>query len=102
MQNKRQNLSKPEQSVKTNFFEALTLLRSENPELTKVAYISEDHAQKISGRFDFSGIYSELNGGQKKSVPVQKSKSSINFLLETLLGTTIRKKSKDTKELLQK
>lgn len=59
-----------------------------------------DHAQKISGRFDFSGIYGELNGGQQKSVPVQKSKSSINFLLETLLGTTIRK-SKDTKELLQ-
>ena len=102
MQNKRQNLSKPEQSVKTNFFEALTLLRSENPELTKVAYISENHAQNFSGRFDFSGIYSELNGGQQKSVPVQKSKSSINFLLETLLGTTIRKKSKDTKELLQK
>ena len=101
MQNKRQNLSKPEQSVKTNFFEALTLLRSENPKLTKVAYISEDHAQKFSGCFDFSGIYYELNGGQQKSVPVQKSKSSINFLLETLLGTTIRK-SKDTKELLQK
>ena len=29
MQNKWQNLSKTEQSVKTNFFEALNLLRSE-------------------------------------------------------------------------
>ena len=44
MQNKRQNLSKTEQSVKTIFFEALKLLRSENSKLTKVAYISEDHA----------------------------------------------------------
>ena len=87
MQNKRQNLSKPEQSVKTNFLEVLTLLRSENPELTKVAYISEDHAQNFSGCFDFSGIYNELNGEQKKSVPMQKSKSSINFNIETLLGT---------------
>ena len=100
MQNKRQNLSKPEQSVKMNFFKALKFLRSENPEPRKVAYISKDHAQKFSGRFDFSGIYYELNGGQQKFVPVQKSKSSINFLLETLLGTTIRKR-KDTKELLQ-
>ena len=57
MQNKRQNLSKPELSVKTKKFEALTLLRSENPELRKVAYIAQDYAQKISGRFDFSGIY---------------------------------------------
>ena len=101
MQNERQNLSKPEQSVKTNFFEALTLLRLENSKLTKVAYISEDHAQKISGCFDFFVIYYELNGGQQKSVPVRQSKSSINYLLEILLGTTIRK-SKDTKELLLK
>ena len=89
MQNKRQNLSKPEQSVKTNFFEPLTLLRSENSKLAKVAYISVDHAQFFSELFDFLGIYNELNGEQQKSVPVQKSKSSINFLLETLLGTTI-------------
>ena len=101
MQNKRKNLSKPEQSLKTNFFEALTLLRSENPELRKVAYISQDYAQKLSRCFNFSEIYGELNGGQQKSVPAQRSKSSINFPLETLLGTTIRK-SKDTKELLQK
>ena len=67
----------------------------------KVAYISEDHAQKMTGHFDFSAKSYEFNGGQQKSVPAQKSKSSINFPLETLLGTTIRK-SKDTKELLQK
>ena len=71
MQNKRQNLSKTEQSVKTNFFEALKLLRSENSKLMKVAYISGDHAQIFSGCFDFSRIYSEINGEQQKSVPVQ-------------------------------
>ena len=51
MQNKRQNLSKTEQSAKTIFFEVLTLLRSKNFKLTKDAYISEDHAQKFA---DFS------------------------------------------------
>ena len=48
MHNKRHNLSKIEQSVKTNFFEALTLLRSKNFELTKDAYIYQYCAQKIS------------------------------------------------------
>ena len=47
-----------------NFFEHLTLLRSENPELEKVAYISQYYAQKNSGQFDFSVIYGELNGEQ--------------------------------------
>ena len=47
MQNKRHNLSKTEQSAKTNFFEALTLLRSKNLELTKDAYIYQDYAKKI-------------------------------------------------------
>ena len=102
MQNKWQNLSKPEQSVKTIFFEALKLLRSENPEIRKVAYIAQDYSQKISGRFDFSGIYEELSGGQKKSVYCAEIQIySINFPLEILLGSTIRK-SKDTKELIQK
>ena len=67
MQNKWQNLSKTEQSVKTNFFEALNLLKSEKSKLMKVAYISEDHAQKISGHFDFSVNSNELNGGQQKN-----------------------------------
>ena len=89
MQNKRQNLFKTKQSVKTNFFEALTLLKSKNSKLMKDAYISEDHAQFFFRIFNFSGIYKAQNGGQQKSVPVQKSKSSINFLLETLLGTTL-------------
>ena len=44
MQNKRQNLSKTEQSGKTNFFEALKLIRCEKSKLMKVAYIYEDHA----------------------------------------------------------
>ena len=50
------------------FFGNLMLLRSEKPDLEKVAYIAQDYAQKISGPFDFSVIYGELNGGQQKSV----------------------------------
>jgi hypothetical protein len=98
MQNKRQNLSKAEQSVKTNLSEALTLLRSKNVELTKDAYIYQDYAQKFADLNHISmnlGIsYSE----QQKSVSVQQSKSSIILSLETFLSTTIRE-SKDTKEL---
>ena len=48
----------------------------------KDAYISEDHAQKIPGHFDFSAKSYEFNGGQQKTVSAQQSKSSINFLLE--------------------
>ena len=48
MQNKTHNLSKTEQSLKTNFFETITLLKSKNSELTKDAYIYQDYAQKIS------------------------------------------------------
>ena len=92
---------KTEQSVKTNFFEALKLLRLRNSKLMKVAYISEDHARICSEFFNFSGIFKSQNGGQQKSVHVEKCKSSINFLLETLLGTTLQE-NKDTKELLQK
>ena len=44
MQNKRHNLSKTEQSAKTNFFEALTMLRLKNFELMKDAYIHQDYA----------------------------------------------------------
>ena len=56
MQNKRHNLSKTEQSAKTNLFEALTLLRSKNFKLTKDAYISKDHAQKFADLNNFSVI----------------------------------------------
>ena len=68
---------KTEQPVKMNLFEALPLLKSENAKLTKDAYISEDHAQIVSEFFNFSGIYTAQNRGQQKSVPAQKSKSSI-------------------------
>ena len=53
---KRHNLSKTEQSAKTNFFETLTTLRSKNFELTKDAYIFADHAQKIADLSNFSVI----------------------------------------------
>ena len=48
MQNKRHDLSKTEQSEKTNFFESLTMLRSKNFELTKDAHIHKDYAQNFS------------------------------------------------------
>ena len=48
MQNKRHNLSKTEQSVKTNFFETLTTLRSKNFELTKDADIYKYYVQTFS------------------------------------------------------
>ena len=84
------------------FLENLTLLRSENRELRKVAYIAQDYVNKNLGRFDFSEIYYKLNSGHQKSVSCAEIQIySINFPLETLLGSTIRK-SKDTKVLLQK
>ena len=48
---------------------------AENSELEKVAYMAQDYAQNISGRFDFSLIYGELNGGQQNMFPAQKSES---------------------------
>ena len=68
MHNKRQNLSKSEQSVKMNFFEALELLKSKITELEKVSYIYEDSAHKISKHFVASGINDEFNGDRQKSV----------------------------------
>ena len=53
MRNKRQNLSKTEQSVKTNLKGALNLLKRKNSKLMKVAYISEDHTRKFEDFFDF-------------------------------------------------
>ena len=87
---KRHNLSKTEQSAKTNFFESLKLLRLRNSKLMKVAYIYKDHARFFSEFFEFSVAHTAQNGGQQKSVTAQKSKSSINFQLETLLGTTMQ------------
>ena len=50
-----------------------------NFEITKVAYSSVDHAQKLSDQSDLFSNYSDFNGGQKKSVPMHKSKSGTNF-----------------------
>ena len=66
MQNKRHNLSKTEQSAKTNFFESLTLLKSKNSKLMKDAYISKDHAQKFADLNNFSVILQKQNGEQQK------------------------------------
>ena len=87
MRNKRQNLSKTEQSVKTNFKMAPDLLKRKNSKLMKVAYISEDHARKFS---DFLTLLERVLREfviDSNVVSVQQSKSSINFTIETLLGT---------------
>ena len=70
-QNKRQYLSKPEQSAKTNFFEARTSLRSKNVELTKDAYIYQEYAQNISDLNHVSIIFGISYSEQQKSVPTQ-------------------------------
>ena len=57
---------KTEQSARTNFFEALKLLRLRNSKLMKVAYISEDHARIVSEFFNFYGVNTAQNGGQQK------------------------------------
>ena len=98
---KRHNLSKTEQSAKTNFFESLTTLRSRNSELMKVSDIHKDYAQKISDFFNNLVILGISYSEQQKSVSAQQSKLSIILSLEATLGTTMRE-NKDTKELLQK
>ena len=98
---KRHNLSKTEQSAKTNFFESLTTLRSRNSELMKVSDIHKDYAQKISDLINNLVILGISYSEQKKSVSAQQSKLSIILTLEATLGTIMRE-NKDTKELLQK
>ena len=81
MQTKRQNLSKSEQSVKTNIFEALTLLRSKNIELTTDEYIYQDYAQKISDLIRILVILGISYSEQQKSVSTQQSTLSIILTL---------------------
>ena len=45
----------------------------------KLAYISDDYAQKRADVYDISVKVYELNGGQQKTVSAQESKFSINF-----------------------
>ena len=53
---KSHNLSKTEQSEKTNFFKVLTTLRSKNSSLMKDSDIHKDYAQKIADLNNFSVI----------------------------------------------
>ena len=98
---KRHNLSKTEQSAKTNFFKSLTTLRSKNFELMKDSDIHKDYAQKISDLINNLVILGISYSEQQKSVSAQQSKLSIILSLEATLGTPMRE-NKDTKELLQK
>ena len=44
---------KTEQSVKTNFFEALPQLKSKIARIIKVSYTYKDHAQNVSYLFEY-------------------------------------------------
>ena len=86
-----------------NFFENFTLLRSENPELEKVAYISQEYSQKISGLFDFSVILYDLNSGQQKSISCAEIRIIVStFHQRPYLAQQRHKKKKDTAGLLRK
>ena len=87
---KRHNLSKTEQSAKTNFFEALTTLRSKNFELMKDSDIRKDYAKKNSDLINNLVILGISYSEQQKSVSAQPSKLSIILTLEATLGTTMR------------
>ena len=56
---------KTEQSVKTNFFEALPWLKSKIARIIEVSYTYKDHAQKVSYHFDFFSNLDNLNGDVK-------------------------------------
>ena len=81
-QKKWQNLSKTDQFVKTNIFETLKFLRSENSKLMKVVYTSEDYAQKWAEFSDVSVIIYNLYSGRQKSVSAQELNFNINFRIE--------------------
>ena len=93
---------KTEQLVKMNFLKNLTLLRSENPELEKVAYIAQDYAQKNSGQFDFSVILYDLNSGQQKSVSCAEIRIIVSTFHQRPYLAQQRHKRKDTEGLLRK
>ena len=68
MQNKDIILSKTGQPVKSQFLEALTLLKSENFELMKCVIITEDCCRKISGQNSFSVIFNIFRSEALESV----------------------------------
>ena len=85
-----------------NFFENLTLLRSKNPELEKVAYIAQDYAKQNSGQFDFSVILYDLNCGQQKSVSCTEIRIIVSTFHQRPYLAQQRHKRKDTAGLLRK
>ena len=83
---------KTEQSVKTNFFEALPRLKSKIDRITKVSYTYKDHTQTVS---DFSEYFSGCdgkNGDRKvwltKNLFLCRNKNLALNSIRTLLGTT--------------
>ena len=85
-----------------NFFENLMLLRSENSELEKIAYIAQDYAQKNSGQFDVSVILYDLNSGQQKSVSCTEIRNIASTFHQRPYLAQQRHKRKDTAGLLRK
>ena len=84
------------------FFENLTLLKSENPELENVAYIAQDYAHKKSAHFDFSVILYDLNSGQQKSVSCAEIRNIVSTFHQRPYLAQQRHRRKDTAGLLKK
>ena len=92
MQKKSQNLSKKEQSVKTNFFEALPRLKSKIARIIKVSYTYKDHAKKVSDVFEYFSGRDGKNGDGKvwltKNLFLCRNQNLVLTSIRTLLGTT--------------
>ena len=56
---------KTEQSVKTNFFEALMWLKSKIARIIKVSYTYKDHTKQVSDLFEFFPGCDGKNGDGK-------------------------------------
>ena len=83
---------KTEQSVKTNFFEALPWLKSKIGRIIKVLYTYKDHAQNILDHLEFFPGRAGKNGDGKvwltKNLFLCRNPNLALTSIRTLLGTT--------------
>ena len=68
MRNKDRICQKTEQPIKSEFSEALTLLKSENFELMNCVIITEDCYRKISSQYSSSVIFNIFCSEAQESV----------------------------------
>ena len=92
MQNWGQNLSKTEQAVKMNFFEALMELKSENLKLEKGRKNHVSFCKKISATDGILWIFGFSNSEEQKSVSGQQTHQLVFLSLEAVLGTKTKTK----------